>query len=102
MGRALGHLKPSIASVGGGATTRVAPIGANLPKLGFDRHVFSVARGGGVEWFWRRRAIFARRAWGQSRRRAPRRSSAGDAKRRFLRGRPVGRVTEMVRDERLG
>src|SRR5262245_57504118 len=24
------------------ATTRVAPIGANLPKLGFDRHVLSV------------------------------------------------------------
>jgi hypothetical protein len=28
--------------------------------------------------------------------------SAGGAKRRFLRGRPAGRVTEMVRDQRLG
>jgi hypothetical protein len=42
----------------------VTLIGANLTKLGLDKHVFSVARAGGVEWYSRRRAIFAGQAWG--------------------------------------
>src|ERR1051325_10577349 len=65
-------------------------------------HVFGVARADGVVYFSRRRARFASRAWGRRHRRALRRSFATVAKRRFLCGRPAGRVTEMLGNERLG
>src|SRR5882672_4775742 len=65
-------------------------------------HVFSAAREDGVECFVRRLATWACRAWVRQRRRAPRRSYAADARRRFLRGLPAGRVAEMLGNERLG
>jgi hypothetical protein len=85
-----------------GLTDAVTPICANLTCSSIEMSVVAGARAGGVAACLPWRGWFQDRELGESRRVGSAPSIAVSASRHFLRGRLAGRVTEMLRQKRLG